>query len=48
MIQVDGSDINMHIDQAAEVIVDPSQNRVTFKTGGVVWALRFPNVETFK
>jgi hypothetical protein len=46
--QVDGSDIDMRIDQAAGFTLDPSERRVTFSAGGSVWAMRFPNTETFK
>ena len=46
--QVDGADIDVHIDQAAGLIMDTAQRRVTFNAGGLVWAMRFPNDATFK
>ncbi|GAX80725.1 hypothetical protein CEUSTIGMA_g8160.t1 [Chlamydomonas eustigma] len=45
---VDASDIEVHLDQSAGLIMDVTQRRLTFNADGQVWAMRFPDVETFK
>uniref|UniRef100_A0A7R9VRG9 Uncharacterized protein n=1 Tax=Chlamydomonas euryale TaxID=1486919 RepID=A0A7R9VRG9_9CHLO len=47
-MEVDGSDVDVHVDQAAGFIMDPSQNRVTFNAGGAVWAMKVGDPELFK
>lgn len=47
-LEVDGSDIDVRVDQAAGFIMDPSQRRVTFTAGGQVWAMRVQDDVLFK
>lgn len=47
-MQIDGSDVDVHVDQAAGFIMDPPQCRVTFNAGGSVWAMRVNDPELFK
>ncbi len=47
--QVDGSDIDIRVNQAAGFIMDMAQRRVTFNVGGGhTWAMRFPTADSFK
>lgn len=47
-LEVDGSPIDVRIDQVAGFIMDPSQGRVTFNANGSVWAMKVNDMAMFK
>ncbi|KAG1658751.1 hypothetical protein FOA52_000864 [Chlamydomonas sp. UWO 241] len=47
-LEVDGSDVDVRVDQAAGFIMDPPHGRVTFNAGGSVWAMKVNDTMLFK
>mmetsp|Transcript_1482 Transcript_1482/g.3251 ORF Transcript_1482/g.3251 Transcript_1482/m.3251 type:complete len:563 (-) Transcript_1482:307-1995(-) len=47
-MEVEGGDIDVHVDQDLGYVLDLSQRRVTFSAEGTVWALRFPSEEQYR
>ena len=47
-MQVDGSDIDVHVDAAACFVIDTTQKRVTFNAGGAVYAMRVQDEALFR
>lgn len=47
-LEIEEGEIDAHVDQNLEYVLDVKQRRVTFSANGTIWALRFPNDHTYR
>lgn len=47
-LEIEEGEIDSHVDQNLEYVLDVKQRRVTFSANGTIWALRFPNDQAYR